>query len=575
MKIHISRTYNVPESDSVFHINGFLAECGSELGFHEISISRFPIGTDTPSELDRRMDGILAGVSEGDICILQLPTGNGAAYEKTLMKKIRAIPNTRIALFLQDRLDETEKKLIQDADVVAVSKPVLQEELASPDIPKEEILVCAVTEYSDAVEAKGALLECINPLIQEAYQNRQDDPDAVQVCFCIHDGTGEYCSFTASAMWSIELSTQRKIRYHIFTDSSVTKLSRRRLRDVAAKGGDTVKFYDINPDNFPFSQQKLKTYTVGSLFRLCIPDLLPDCGKILYLDSDLLFHADIGELWDTDLQGNLIGAVHDTGYEHHVGPLLPIRDGEIRGEEYFNSGVLLMDLDGIRKSGNLLASALIYLLKHPDSITPDQDALNSIFKKKTLILPAKWNVLTKYERHEHPELRDEVYHYAGEKWLKAAFLTQFDEYYASVRADTPWKNSISLEDFSKEGIAMEKHLAFFQELVEKIRASDRKIIFYGINMLSMHTLCSIFKPQGDDYFICPDPIDKDGKRYGQPVKTFDDLKNEKKGTYLVIVLPEADNGTAIQKLDSLGLKYGEDYFPAPMITDVEQGGYLF
>lgn len=109
--------------------------------------------------------------------------------------------------------------------------------------------------------------------------------------------------------------------------------------------------------------------------RLLIPDIFPDTvSRVLYLDADILILHDLRPLWETDLEGAILGAVldradvfikkGDPGYED-----LP------RVQDYFNAGVLLIDLDRWRKE-QISKKAIEYLISHPGSPYSDQDALN-------------------------------------------------------------------------------------------------------------------------------------------------------------------------------------------------------
>lgn len=51
------------------------------------------------------------------------------------------------------------------------------------------------------------------------------------------------------------------------------------------------------------SDPRLAPYTEFSFARFAIPALCDHAGRAIYMDSDMLVFADIGELWDTDLAG--------------------------------------------------------------------------------------------------------------------------------------------------------------------------------------------------------------------------------------------------------------------------------
>jgi hypothetical protein len=51
---------------------------------------------------------------------------------------------------------------------------------------------------------------------------------------------------------------------------------------------------------------RYQPYTEFSFARFVIPALCGHAGRAVYMDSDMLVSADIGELWDTDMQGAAI-----------------------------------------------------------------------------------------------------------------------------------------------------------------------------------------------------------------------------------------------------------------------------
>ena len=83
-------------------------------------------------------------------------------------------------------------------------------------------------------------------------------------------------------------------------------------------------------------------------YRLLAPHLLPEkLDRILYLDPDILVINSLRPLWDTNLDGNLFAAASHTGLTEFANDVNRIRLGT--ESDYFNSGVLLMDLSACRK----------------------------------------------------------------------------------------------------------------------------------------------------------------------------------------------------------------------------------
>jgi lipopolysaccharide biosynthesis glycosyltransferase len=124
--------------------------------------------------------------------------------------------------------------------------------------------------------------------------------------------------------------------------------------------------------------------------------MITDHQRVLYLDSDMLVLGEIERLLRADLSGLPIGAVQDS--QHPVvgkGISLPgWRDlGIDEGRPYFNSGVLLMDLEHEDQS-EIVAKALDVLQYKPEAIMFwDQDALNYAVDGRWKQLDARWNTL--------------------------------------------------------------------------------------------------------------------------------------------------------------------------------------
>jgi lipopolysaccharide biosynthesis glycosyltransferase len=135
-----------------------------------------------------------------------------------------------------------------------------------------------------------------------------------------------------------------------------------------------------------FSKLKLNLhFTAATYYRVLAAELI-DESKAIYLDSDMVIHGDISELWKIDMGDYPVGAVED--------PL--IRDVQRLGLDdehgYFNSGTLLMNLDQWRKID--LGPSVIDFARNNPTIIPylDQCSLNAVLKGNWYRLDPKWNV---------------------------------------------------------------------------------------------------------------------------------------------------------------------------------------
>ena len=128
-----------------------------------------------------------------------------------------------------------------------------------------------------------------------------------------------------------------------------------------------------------------------AFYRLFLSKLLPDQERCLYLDIDLVVRKDLSPLYDTDLDGVCFAGVTDRLCLEEDQRIQMRRLG-IRDGWYINSGVLLMNLSRLRRTGldgRLLAhagkTACPYL---------DQDVINTICPGEIRLLPKRYNVFS-------------------------------------------------------------------------------------------------------------------------------------------------------------------------------------
>jgi len=171
----------------------------------------------------------------------------------------------------------------------------------------------------------------------------------------------------------------------------------------------------------------------AAYLRLTIADVVTDEPRVLYLDSDTLALQDLTPLLQHPLHGAPLGAVQDAQHPTTGAGLLRhcTSYGVPTGREYFNSGVLLLDLDTCRHN-DIFGKARQFLTDHPDKARLwDQDALNTAANDQWLRLHRRWNTFALsplaaqpgFTHHAEPTLpladliRDEhraaILHYAG------------------------------------------------------------------------------------------------------------------------------------------------------------------
>lgn len=134
-----------------------------------------------------------------------------------------------------------------------------------------------------------------------------------------------------------------------------------------------------------------RQYPQEMYYRLLAPQLLPaGLSRVIYLDPDILVLNPLRPLWEMDLQGNLFAAAAHTGKTELANSVNQVRLGT--NHDYFNSGVLLMDLNAGRRWIDP-AALFDFTRRHArELLFPDQDLLNMLYGERVLALDdAVWN----------------------------------------------------------------------------------------------------------------------------------------------------------------------------------------
>jgi UDP-glucose/galactose:(glucosyl)LPS alpha-1,2-glucosyl/galactosyltransferase len=184
-------------------------------------------------------------------------------------------------------------------------------------------------------------------------------------------------------------------------------------------------------------------------YRVLLPELVPEADRLLYLDVDTIVTDSLTPLWRLDTGGALVGAVTNVlldKHRHRPGAL------GLEAEAYFNSGVLLMNLDEMRRAGVPEAIRDYAVSEGPALDWPDQDALNVILGKRRLALHPRWNCMNALWLREARETfaeselaeavnRPAIRHFEGpgdnKPWHADCRQRHLEMYFAHRRR-TPW-----------------------------------------------------------------------------------------------------------------------------------------
>ncbi len=174
----------------------------------------------------------------------------------------------------------------------------------------------------------------------------------------------------------------------------------------------SIDFYDVKEMIEPVKDKlpEMFYFGIAAYFRFFIETSFPQYDKAIYLDSDVILLNDIAKLYDTDVEGYLLGAAYEQNTDRS--PLFTNYVEDIIGipyYTYFNSGVMVMNLKEFREFG-VQRRFLDMLTKYNfDCLAPDQEYLNVICHGRVKYLPTGWN---KHSFPEAPEGELNLCHYA-------------------------------------------------------------------------------------------------------------------------------------------------------------------
>lgn len=152
---------------------------------------------------------------------------------------------------------------------------------------------------------------------------------------------------------------------------------------------DKSKLIDIRASGIFDSAKTTFYYTEEMYYRLLAYKYLPkNLDRILYLDPDILVLNEFDDLYNMDLSDNFFAAA-----THSIPTVQPanvvrlsISSGYSDIENYFNSGILMINLKLARESEIYESEVLSYIenSKSLGLMMPDQDLLNVVFRNKII-----------------------------------------------------------------------------------------------------------------------------------------------------------------------------------------------
>jgi len=228
---------------------------------------------------------------------------------------------------------------------------------------------------------------------------------------------GLYCAI-ASAL--IHLSPARKLDVKVL-DGGLSQSARHTLSRLTDRIGGDVGLEFVTADASVFGAATLGPGQSHMTYcRILLPQLV-NLPRLIYLDCDTLVFRDLSELFDLELASRkVLAAVHDPEtLSLSQDSLVVAKAMNLPAHgAYFNCGVMLMDLDELRRQ-HFFESAVDFLNCWSGKYRFwDQSAINFLLRTQIDDLPEHWNRASwRFDAQQNNDL-DCVLHYTtSAPWL--------------------------------------------------------------------------------------------------------------------------------------------------------------
>ena len=283
----------------------------------------------------------------------------------------------------------------------------------------------------------------------------------IHVCFGLYDKNGTYSKFTGTTILSLFENTTSPVTVHILHDNTLTQDNHDKFSQLAEGYGQTVKFYNVEElcaekiaemlKLIPFA--KTARTSIGTFYKFLIMYVLPkEIEKVVYLDADIVVNLDINELWQVELGDRPLGAVPIFLQDKNISDgLARMRRefnlpslGFVLEDDYFNAGVLVMNLKRLRGEEEKIFDGMKFRGEHPKFVMFDQCIWNYCFSTEYLKLPLKFNrEVVKVRRQDGGCIEKKIYHFTANNSFWSFGMDMSDalnRLWLKYFAKTPWFN---------------------------------------------------------------------------------------------------------------------------------------
>lgn len=389
----------------------------------------------------------------------------------------------------------------------------------------------------------------------------------IHICFSNYDDTGSLSKFTGTAMLSLFENTNSEVTVHIFHDDTLNVDNRNKFSYLAGRYGQHVKFYNVEKlfakklkeiDNI-FSNVSKTRFNKAMFYKFFIPRAFPSyMEKAIYLESNIIVNMDISELWHVELGDKILAAVSslEIGSDIHTQDKI-VADGFVKQEDYFSSGVLLMNLKLLRDAEEKIQDGMKFANEQNYFNVPDQTILNYCFSTQTLQLPSQFNQFVKFARRKREFVTEKIYCYTAYA-LQLNMNDSFNQLWLEYFVKTPWFNASTVgvlyESFRQIYNRLKKSMANLSTIMhDKSRA-------FCTTPAYLDDVKKVFNVRDDEEVITLENQ--------KPLKDLLDSMKESQGKKVFFIVAQ---NFPFNVLTQAGFIYGKDFVNGLEFFSEEQG----
>ena len=241
---------------------------------------------------------------------------------------------------------------------------------------------------------------------------------------------GGYVRHSAATLHSVlEHAGRSGARVHYVHDGSVPAAELEPLARMVERMGGEIEFVTA-PEEVTRGLPTEGFTGKATWYRAFAADLLPHLDRVLFLDADVVAADALAPLWETDVSEHYLAAVTNVFQDDLV--FRAVELGFDRPEEYFNAGVMLLNLALIRRDGRIAAIREYARAHAGELLFRDQDALNVALAGRRLPLHPRWNCMN--SMHLFPSATDVF----GELALEEALANPGIRHFEGPGPNKPW-----------------------------------------------------------------------------------------------------------------------------------------